>query len=115
MNKTTAVPEIRPFGPFRLTLKSIEWQINHNWCLASYLITNIDIGDWKELVERDLPKTFATTMATLVHDYMFNNKVPPAEIAQTVLNVSEDMLAGRQVMLRAGDYIAVQKFMRAKK
>jgi hypothetical protein len=121
MNSATKVPDInlKPGihlpGPFRLTTRSIEWQIRHNWCLASYLILNIDLGDLQELIERELPEKFTSTMASLVYGYMYENKMPPTEIAQTVLNVTEDMLAGRQVILRAGDYIAVQKYMHAKK
>jgi hypothetical protein len=122
MNSTKMVPgnnlkpQIHPIGPFRLTVKSIEQQILHDhWCVVSYLIINQDISELANLVERELPENFAATMAIFIHGYMYENKMPPTEIAQTILNVTEDMVAGRQVILRAGDYIAVQKYMRAKK
>jgi hypothetical protein len=104
---------IRP--DFRITLRGLENQINKHWCLTSYLILNIHFGDLVELAERELPQTFAKEMAKHVYGYIYENKMPPAEIEQTVLNVSEDLIAGRQVQLRAGDYIASQKFFRRMK
>jgi hypothetical protein len=99
---------------FRITLKSLELQISRHWCLASYLILNVNLGDLVELGERELPEAFSKKMAGLVYGYLYEDKVPPLEIQQTVLNVSEDLLAGREVQLRAGDYIAVQRYFRAK-
>jgi hypothetical protein len=99
---------------FRITLRGLENQINRHWCLASYLILNVNLGDLVELGERELPETFAKKMAGFVYGYIYDNKMPPPEIQQTVLNVSEDLLAGREVQLRAGDYIAAQKFFHGK-
>src|SRR3990172_9161565 len=101
--------------PLQFTVKGLEQQIGKSWCLASYLILNVDIRELVELAGRDLPESFATQMAGLVHAYMYEKKMPPAEIAQTVLNVAEDVAAGRQVQLRAGDYIAAQKYFKAAK
>jgi predicted transglutaminase-like protease len=99
--------------PVQMTVKGLENQIARHWCLASYLILNVNIRELVELAERELPADFAKQMAGLVHAYMFDKKMPPAEIAQTVLNVSEDLAAGRKVELRAGDYIAAQNYFRA--
>ena len=96
---------------FRISKQALLLQIEKNWCLASYLIINFDIGDLVTLAERELPQNFSKQMAEYVYGYIYEKKMPPDEIAQTVLNVSEDMMAGRQVQLRAGDYIAVQKYM----
>ena len=107
--------KVQSIPNLRITLKGLESQINRHWCLASYLILNIHFGDLVELAEKELPQTFARDMAQHVYAYIYQNKRPPAEIEQTVLNVSEDFMAGRQVQLRAGDYIAAQKFFRAAK
>lgn len=100
---------------FRITLKGLELQIDQHWCKVSYLIINFNLGDLVKLGERELPATFSKEMARHVYGYIYENKMPPAEIQQTVLNVSEDLMAGRPVQLRAGDYIAAQKFFRGKK
>ena len=104
-----------PMGPppMRFTIKALELQIRHHWCLASYLILNHDIREIAEMGEKDLPEEFCGRMAQLVHDYLYEAKMPSPEIAQTVMNVAEDLAAGRQVSLRAGDYIAAQRFLRA--
>lgn len=44
-----------------------------------------------------------------------NGKAPPKAIESAVLNAADDYLAGRDISLRAGDYIAVQSFARAGK
>jgi hypothetical protein len=106
---------ISPLPNLRITLRGLENQINKHWCLTSYLILNIHFGDLVELAEKELPQNFAKEMAHHVYAYMYENKRPPAEIEQTVLNVSEDLSAGRAVQLRAGDYIAAQKFFRSAK
>ena len=108
------VPGPQIYPPLRLTIKGLEHQIDKNWCLARYLIINFNIHELEELVQKELPEDFTKKMAGLVYAYMYEGKMPPADIAQTVLNVSEDMAAGRPVQLRAGDYIAAQKFFRGK-
>jgi hypothetical protein len=40
-------------------------------------------------------------------------KAPPNAIETPVLIAADDYLAGRDITLRAGDYIAVQSFVRA--
>lgn len=39
--------------------------------------------------------------------------MPPEEIAPAILNIAEDVRAGRAPTLRAGEYIALQRFVRA--
>lgn len=40
---------------------------------------------------------------------------PPAEIAGAIYNIADDISCGREVSLKAGDYIAIQSFIKAKK
>ena len=99
----------------RITMTGLQDRIRRDWCLASYLIINWDIPEIRELAQLELSESFTKAMAQYVYEYVYENKMPPDAIAQTVLNVSEDMIAGRTVQLRAGDYIAVQQFLRADK
>jgi hypothetical protein len=100
---------------FRMTRQGLLEVINRHWCAVSYLILNMDIRELVEWTEKPLPANFAKTMADLVYGYVYENKMPPPEISQTILNVSEDFVAGKAVQLRAGDYIAVQQYLRAHK
>lgn len=115
MDKTFAPIGLQSFPNFRLTLSGLETKIRRDWCLCSYLIINWNLKELVDPAERELPETFAKNMASYVYAYMYENKMPPAAIAQTVFNVAEDTIAGRPVMLRAGDYIACQNFFRAGK
>jgi hypothetical protein len=38
--------------------------------------------------------------------------MPPAEIATAIINVADDYLNGTDVVMKSGDYIAVQNFLR---
>lgn len=44
--------------------------------------------------------------------YVFDKKMPPAEIAGPIMNITDDLLSGRDPILRTGDYIQLQNFMR---
>lgn len=45
--------------------------------------------------------------------YMVENKEPPAEIAMAIHNFADDIACGREVVVRAGDYIAINNFIRS--
>jgi hypothetical protein len=107
--------ETFPLQNFRITLPGLIDRIRRDWCLASYLIINWKVPEIRELAELELPESFTKAIAQYVYDYVYEDKMPPDAIAQTVLNISEDMMAGRTVQLRAGDYIAVQQFLRSEK
>lgn len=116
MNQNAIVPN-RPLvqiglSKFRPTLRGFEQQIREFWCVASYLILNNNFEDQVRWAELEVTEKFIKALAQHVYAYVYEDKAPPAEIEQTVLNVAEDLAAGRQVILRAGDYISVQKFIR---
>lgn len=53
---------------------------------------------------------------SMVHEVVMNHVIdkeePPEQIRTAVLNVADDMMAGRDVTLRAGDYIALMDYAR---
>jgi hypothetical protein len=57
---------------------------------------------------------FFELLSKNVEAYLKEGKMPPKEIESAVLNAADDYLAGRDISLRAGDYIAVQNYARAK-
>jgi hypothetical protein len=57
-------------------------------------------------------KEFIAAVEAHVNAYIFDKKAPPAEIATAVMNVADDILSDREVVLRSGDYIALQNFLR---
>jgi hypothetical protein len=57
---------------------------------------------------------FYATFSKHVEAYLKDGKAPPKAIEGAVLNAADDYLAGRDINMRAGDYIAVQTFIRGK-
>lgn len=58
---------------------------------------------------------FYATFSKIVEAYLKDGKAPPKAIETAVLNAADDYLAGRDISLRAGDYIALQNYARAQK
>ncbi|MHB9072314.1 MAG: hypothetical protein ACYC6G_02190 [Desulfobaccales bacterium] len=69
-----------------------------------------EIGE--EFVKGDPGKEFGEVVSKIVNDYMFNNKMPPGAIAPAIYNIVDDCMSGREPILRAGDYISLQNYVR---
>jgi hypothetical protein len=69
----------------------------------------------KELVQNKLDKGFVTVVKQHLKAYMVDGKEPPAAIAPTIKNFADDLVAGRSMTVRSGDYYAIQNFIQAKR
>jgi hypothetical protein len=47
--------------------------------------------------------------------HVIEGKSPPTAIATAIMNISDDVMAGRDAIIRAGDYIALMDYARAQK
>ena len=65
----------------------------------------------REFVENALEAEFAKFLGGQVEAYV-QGKEPPAEIAPAIMNLADDHLSGREISMRAGDYISLQKYFR---
>jgi len=78
-----------------------------------YLIILERLSDrFRDLIEARPDARFFEVLNQHVKAYVKDGKMPPEAIAPAVMNVADDVLAGRDVQLRAGDYIALQNFIR---
>ena len=91
-----------------------EW-VTKTWCVACYLIINWRIKDLVERIQFEPGEKFYRVAAEYLYEYAYNDKMPPEDIAPTIMNLAEDFLAGRPVNFRAGDYIALQNHIRTLK
>jgi hypothetical protein len=57
-------------------------------------------------------KEFFQMIAKHMNGYMQKGEKPPQEIASAILNLVDDVGAGRELTLKAGDYIALQNYLR---
>jgi hypothetical protein len=90
-----------------------------NWWRVAYLIpdifrrhTDLEDGFTKVVAGRDA--AFTRFVQDQVKAYIEEDKMPAESIAGAIINIAEDVVAGRDVIMRAGDYIALQNFRRAK-
>lgn len=99
----------------RAVRKSANWRIP-SWGRIAYLIINgVFIGKLAELVQIAPDKHFDKVVAKHLSEYVDKGVMPPDEIAPAILNMADDLLAGSEITIRAGDYIALQNFLRGSK
>lgn len=77
------------------------------------------IPDWhgkliKDIIVSNMDKEFSEVAAKYVNAYIFDKKMPPVAIAGAIINIADDVLNNREPVLRAGDYIALQNYAKAK-
>ena len=94
----------------QIVLNDIIWR--RKWWVM-YLIVNEKVRI-DERVNAQIDKFMEGVALKHVRAYVDDGTMPPAEIAPAILNMADDVMAGRQVSLRAGDYIAIQNFVRSK-
>jgi hypothetical protein len=94
----------------QIVLNEIIWR--RKWWVM-YLIVNEKVRI-DERVNAQIDKFMEGVALKHVRAYVDDGTMPPAEIAPAILNMADDVMAGRQVSLRAGDYIAIQNFVRSK-
>ncbi len=80
------------------------------WCLVCYLLP---WWDKNILVDPLVSQEFAERVAGYLSAFAFEKKMPPPEIATTIMNMADDLHKGRNIELRAGDYIALNTYFRS--
>ena len=76
-----------------------------------YLVVINDFFD-KNQISVNVNPEFENVTFGYAKAYIEKGEMPPADIAPAILNMADDYLAGRQVAIRAGDYIAIHNHMR---
>ena len=67
------------------------------------------------LVKLRPTEQFFDMVHELVMEHVVEGKTPPAQIAGAVMNIADDVMAGRDAVIRAGDYIALMNYAKAQK
>ena len=55
---------------------------------------------------------FEAAAARFMNAYINDGTMPPADIAPAIMNMADDYMAGRQITIRSGDYLAIQNHLR---
>jgi hypothetical protein len=67
---------------------------------------------YKDVLEARPDSRFFEELNRHATAFVNEGKAPPEAIASAVMNVADDVLAGREVQLKAGDYITLQSYFR---
>ncbi len=73
------------------------------------------VGKHIDVMKLGPTEKFQQMVREQVMNYVHEGKEPPAEIATAIMNIGDDLMAGRDLIIRAGDYIALMNYGRAKK
>jgi hypothetical protein len=100
--------EIKPIK-YRAAVQIDAEHIMAKW--ERYYLIPVFRGQLTDKVDiRDLG--LATFVAEQVNVFLKEDKLPAKEIQGPILNIAEDFIAGRPLVFRAGDYIALQNYRR---
>jgi hypothetical protein len=104
--------------PDRFKIAKIPWI---NWLIEvkikdpispiAYLII-LDLKELAEAVKYKPDEKFYNFINEHMNTYLNERKMPPAPIAGAIMNLADDYMSDRPITIRAGDYIALQNFMR---
>ena len=87
--------------------------INFDPTIVMYLVI-IDqlVARRPELLRFKPEEKFFDVIHGHVMAYAMEGVEPPEEIATAVMNIADDMMSGRETVIRAGDYITLMDFTR---
>jgi hypothetical protein len=85
------------------------------WIKVAYLIINWNIRDLAERIQVGPQEQFYKVVNKHLQAYVQDGVMPPDDIAPAILNLADDHMAGKELCLRAGDYIAIQNHVRKMK
>lgn len=88
------------------------WVIDKRWWVAYLIVNDLLRKELVELVQAAPDERFNKLVAEHLDAYLEKGTMPPGEIAPAILNIADDLMAGRQPTLRTGDYIAMQGYAR---
>jgi hypothetical protein len=88
------------------------WILDKRWWVAYLIVNDLLRKELVELVEAAPDDRLMSLVKEHLNAYVEKGTMPPAEIAPAILNMADDLMAGRQPTVRAGDYIGLQTYMR---
>ena len=92
-----------------LERKIVMFYLIINDCCEGNPYFNKELGD---VVQVAPEKKFYEYVAKHLNAYLQDGVMPPTEIAPAIINLVDDFKAGRDMVLRTGDYISLQNYLR---
>jgi hypothetical protein len=82
-----------------------------HWVMYLYP-PSFDLRDMKDLLASGRMNPVSSVIEEYTKAYMVEGKEPPMAIAGAIKNFADDIACGREVVVRAGDYIAINNYLR---
>jgi len=98
----------------RYRIRVPEWIIPHWWKVA-YKIPPEVSREFGELLQIRPDERFNKVVSGYVRAVIEKGEMPPEDIAPAILNLANDFMDGREMIIRTGDYIAIQNHLRKAK
>jgi hypothetical protein len=95
----------------RMAVEIPEWMV-HGWWIYAYKIPPPIHGDILEMVRVAPDERFEAVVSKWVTAVVREGAMPPADIAPAIFNLANDLVSGREMTIRTGDYIAIQRHLR---
>jgi len=80
-----------------------------------YLVLhNVALKAYADELKVTVPKEeFNKFVSEQVRAYITDSKMPVKEVAPAILNIADDIMAGREPVIKSGDYIMIQSYLRS--
>ena len=91
-----------------------DWMIPAWWKIAYKIPPQLG-QKWGELINIAPDERFTKTVSRYVRGLIEEGKMPPDDIAPTIVNLANDLLNGQEMIIRTGDYIAIQNHLHQQK
>lgn len=92
----------------------VHFKIDHSVVMYLVIIDKL-LAKRAELLKVRPSEKFFDMVREQVVAHVTEGVEPPKEIASAIMNIADDMMAGREVSIKAGDYIALMNFAKTKK
>lgn len=84
--------------------------VYHRKIEVMYLVLGPDgLPKFKNLLEIGITDQLMNVISRHVNAYIKDGTLPPQDITSPILNMADDILAGKTPTIRTGDYIALQQ------
>jgi len=94
----------------RLNVSLPSW-VFHRKIEVMYLVIGPDgLPKFKDILEIGITDQLMNVVSKHVNAYIKEGTLPPHDIMSPILNIADDIFAGKTPTIRSGDYISLQQY-----
>ena len=97
-------------GQYQAIWIQLETILDRRTWVYYLIILEAAVREWGERIQVRPDERFFKAVGEHVEAYVKKGVMPPKEIAPAIMNMADDFMSGRDITIRAGDYISLQEF-----